>query len=66
LPVTALVLSARRPFGPARFKRGLDKLTIWLMGKPISRFKTNLVPALVGKGVPDLLYAVVLNRELLD
>merc|ERR1711873_361505 len=25
LPVTALVLSARRPFGPARFARGLDK-----------------------------------------
>ena len=25
LPVTALALSARRPFGPARFARGLDK-----------------------------------------
>ena len=24
LPVTALALSARRPFGPARFARGLD------------------------------------------
>ena len=26
LPVTALALSARRPFGPARFARGLDNL----------------------------------------
>ena len=26
LPVTALALSARRPFGPARFARGLDKI----------------------------------------
>ena len=25
LPVTALALSARRPFGPARFARGLGK-----------------------------------------
>ena len=25
LPVTALALSARRPFGPAHFARGLDK-----------------------------------------
>ena len=28
LPVTALALSARRPFGHARFARGLDKTVL--------------------------------------
>ena len=34
LPVTALALSARGPFGPARFARGLDKVYFLIRARP--------------------------------
>ena len=41
LPVTALALSARRPFRPARFARGLDKFIIVHKFSHKLLYKTN-------------------------